>query len=145
MRVLSAAGAPEKIEIPDKPDALRLTFANALYMAASKGRVVLILDALNQLEDRDQAPDLVWLPPVLPRDVRLIVSTLPGRALEDLKKRGWPNLQIEPLNGEERTQLIVDFLAHYTDALSPDRVELIGHAAQSSNPLYLRALLDELR
>jgi tetratricopeptide (TPR) repeat protein len=134
-----------KIEIPDKPDALRMAFANALYMAATKGRVILILDALNQLEDHDQAPDLVWLPPVLPAEVRLIVSTLPGRALDDLKKRGWPTLQVEPLNPEERQKLIIDYLAQYAHALSPARVERIAEAPQSANPLYLRALLEELR
>ena len=134
-----------KVEIPNKPDALRMTFANALYMAATKGRVILILDALNQLEDRDQAPDLVWLPPVLPADVRLIVSTLPGRSLDDLKKRGWPTMKVEPLKAEERRQLIVDYLAQYAHALGPDRVEQIAGALQASNPLYLRALLEELR
>src|SRR5208282_3402150 len=60
-------------DIPNQPDALRSTFPNWLYMAATKGRVVLVLDALNQLEDRDGAPDLVWLPPVLPENVRLFV------------------------------------------------------------------------
>jgi tetratricopeptide (TPR) repeat protein len=134
-----------KIEIPDKPDALRMTFANALYMAAMKGRIVLIMDALNQLEDRDQAPDLVWLPPVLPADVRLIVSTLPGRPLDDLKKRGWPTMQVGPLSLEEREKLIVDYLAQYAHALSPDRVGRIARAPQAANPLYLRALLEELR
>ncbi|MGO8796772.1 MAG: tetratricopeptide repeat protein [Candidatus Sulfotelmatobacter sp.] len=134
-----------KIEIPDKPDALRMSFANAVYMVATRRRVILILDALNQLEDRDQAPDLVWLPPVLPVDVRLIVSTLPGRPLDDLKKRGWPTLQVEPLNPEERKKLIVDYLAQYAHALSPDRMERIAGASQAANPLYLRALLEELR
>ena len=56
----------------------------------AQGRVILVLDGLNQLEDRDQAPDLVWLPPVIPANIRLILSTLPGRPLDDLKKRGWP-------------------------------------------------------
>ena len=134
-----------KVEIPDKPDALRMTFANALYMAATKGRVILILDALNQLEDRDQAPDLVWLPPVLPADMRLIVSTLPGRALEELKKRGWPALQVNPLNEGERKKLIVEYLQQYTKELGARRAEQIAQAPQSANPLYLRALLDELR
>ena len=46
-------------EIPDEPNALRAAFANWLHMIAARGRVVFILDALNQLEDRDQAPDLV--------------------------------------------------------------------------------------
>src|SRR5262249_13447464 len=52
------------IDIPDDSEALREAFANALTMVATKGRSILILDALNQLEDRDGAPDLVWLPPL---------------------------------------------------------------------------------
>jgi tetratricopeptide (TPR) repeat protein len=131
--------------IPDQPDALRAAFANWLHMAAARGRVVLILDALNQLEDRDGAPDLVWLPPVIPANVRLIVSTLPSRSLQDLAKRGWPTLNVEPLTPVERARLIKEYLAQYTKTLSPDRAERIGNARQCTNPLYLRALLDELR
>ncbi|OGG49226.1 MAG: hypothetical protein A3F84_23950 [Candidatus Handelsmanbacteria bacterium RIFCSPLOWO2_12_FULL_64_10] len=132
-------------EIPDQPDALRAAFANSLHMVAAKGRVVLILDGLNQLEDRDQAPDLVWLPPEIPANVRLILSTLPGRALDDLKKRGWPTLVVEPLTPDERKRLIVDYLAQYTKALSPAQVERLATANQTANPLFLRALLEELR
>lgn len=131
-------------EIPDKPDALRLAFANSLYMAAAKGRVVIVLDALNQLEDRDQAPDLVWLTPEVPANVRLVLSTLPGRPLDDLRKRGWPTLQIEPLNAEERKQVIVEYLAQSTHALSPARLDRVAGAQAAANPLYLRALLQEL-
>lgn len=132
-------------EIPDKPDALRSAFANWLHMAAAKGRVILILDALNQLEDRDGAPDLVWLPPVIPENVRLILSTLPGRPLGDLKKREWPTLEIRPLEPDERKQLITEYLVQYTKSLSPDRADRIARAPQTTNPLYLRALLEELR
>jgi nephrocystin-3 len=53
-------------EIPDKEDELRAQFPNWLSMAAARGRFVLVLDALNQLEDRDNAPDLVWLPEFIP-------------------------------------------------------------------------------
>jgi hypothetical protein len=76
-----------RIEIPELPDTLRPRFANALSMAAAHGRVVLVLDGLDQLEDRDQAPDLVWLRPAIPSNIRLILSTLPGRPLDDLNKR----------------------------------------------------------
>jgi hypothetical protein len=114
-------------------------------MAAAKGRVVLILDALNQLDDRDGAPDLVWLPPLIPSNIRLFVSTVPGRTLQDLNKRGWPTLQVRPLEPHEREQLIRYYLAQYTKALSPARVQRIVDAGQTANPLYLRALLDELR
>ncbi|MDQ2974881.1 MAG: DUF4062 domain-containing protein [Acidobacteriota bacterium] len=132
-------------EIPDQPDQLRTAFTNWLHMAAARGKVVLILDALNQLEDRDGAPDLVWLPQEIPSNIRLIVSTLPGRPLDDLKKRGWPSLEVKPLEADERRLLISKYLAQYTKALSRARAERIASAEQTTNPLYLRALLDELR
>ncbi len=132
-------------EIPDKVDELRVGFANWLHMAGARGRVVLILDGLNQLEDRDGAPDLVWLPPVIPGNIRLIVSTLPGRPLDDLKRRGWPSIEVEALTIEERQRLIPGYLFQYSKQLSPERAERIAKADQTANPLYLRALLDELR
>lgn len=128
-------------DIPDQPDALRAAFADWLNMAAAKGRIVLILDALNQLEDRAGA----WLPQVIPSNIRLIVSTSMGRSFADINKRGWPTLRIEPLEPQERKHLIEDYLAQYTKALSPPRVDRIAGADQAANPLYLRALLGELR
>jgi len=132
-------------EIPDQSDALRSAFANWLNMAAAQGRVVLILDALNQLDDRDGAPDLVWLPPHIPENVCMFLSTLPGRPLDELRKRGWPTLTVEPLQYEERKQLIKDYLELFTKALGSAHTERISSAVQCQNPLFLRVLLDELR
>ncbi len=132
-------------DIPDQPDALRNAFPNWLYMAAAKGRVVLVLDALNQLEDRDGAPDLVWLPPVMPENVRLIVSTLPGRSLDEIQKRNWPTFKVYSLNERERLKLLWRFLRQSGKRLSKERRRRIANAPQSANPLYLRVLLDELR
>lgn len=132
-------------EIPDQPDALRVAFANWLHMAAAKERLVLIFDGLNQLEDRDAALDLAWLPPHIAPKVRLIVSTLPGRPLDELNRRDWPTMQVEPLGVDERRKLIGEYLAQYSKQLSAARVERIANAGQTSNPLFLRALLDELR
>lgn len=134
-----------EIKIPDKPDELRMAFANILSMASAKRKFVLIIDGLNQLEDIDNAPDLVWLPPVIPENVRMILSTLPGRPMDELMKREWETLEIKPLKEDERKELIVQYLALYARSMSEDRVERIANAEQSSNPLFLRALLDELR
>jgi hypothetical protein len=134
-----------EIEIPDKPDALRLAFANALHMAAAKGRVVLVLDALNQLEDREAALDLAWLPAVIPATARIVLSTLPGRSLTELQRRAYPILAVEPLQQAERERLIIDYLYSYKKALDEGPRQLIASSSQCANPLYLRALLDELR
>src|SRR2546428_5561631 len=98
-------------EIPDDTNELRSAFSNWLHLAAAKGRIVLVLDALNQLEDRDGAPDLVWLPVEIPKGVRVLLSTLPGRALDELNRRGWPTLEVKLLRSAERKKLITEYLA----------------------------------
>ena len=134
-----------QIEIPDQPDALRLAFASALHMAAARGRTVLVIDALNQIEDRDGAPDLIWLPPVIPANMRLVVSTLPGRALDAMSRLNWPTLTVRPLERPERETLIVDYLKQYAKELSLERRQRIAVTPQSANGLYLTTLLNELR
>lgn len=120
-------------------------FANWLNEAAEQGRIVLVLDALDQLEDRDGAPDLVWLPEKLPSNVRVILSTLPGRPLDELRRRHCLTLEVGPLNEDERALLIADYLAQYTKKLSPQHVSRIASAPPAGSPLFLRALLEELR
>ena len=134
-----------ELEIPDKLDELRAVFANALHMAAARGRMVLVIDALNQLEDREGALKLVWLPPLIPDNVRLLISTLPGPSQTELEKRNWPTLTVQPLEIEERKQLTVEFLRQYTKTLRDEQIAHIAGCDQTANPLYLRALLEELR
>jgi nephrocystin-3 len=137
-------------DIPSEPQKLRSEFANWLHMASATAgkrneKVVLILDALNQLEDRDSAPDLVWLPPVIPENIRMYLSTLPGRPLDNLEKREWPKLEVLPLQNSERTALIGKYLGQYSKALDKAREERITSPEQTRNPLYLRSFLEELR
>ncbi len=132
-------------EIPEKPEEIRTVFANWLHIAAARGKVILVIDALNQLEDRDGSQDLVWLPPVIPPQVRLIVSTLPGRSLNNLREREWPTLEMNLLTLDERRTLIHFYLAQYRRTPSDKFVERISSAYQSQNPLFLCSLLEELR
>lgn len=132
-------------EIPDTPEELRIAFASWLHMAAAKGRMTLVLDALDQLEDRDGAPDLVWLPQVIPSNVRVVLSTLPGRSLDAIAKRNWPTLTVQALRDDERKELVRALLWRYRKRLTDAQVDRIVSAPQAGNPLYLRALLEELR
>ncbi|MBI3610874.1 MAG: DUF4062 domain-containing protein [Nitrospirae bacterium] len=131
--------------IPDKPDELRQAFANWLHMAAARGKAILILDGLNQIEDKDQAPHLIWLPPVIPSSIRLFLSTLPGKPLDHLTERCWPTISIEPIDPAGRKALIKEYLRQYTKELNPQHTEQIAASNQTANPLYLRSLLEELR
>jgi len=131
--------------IPDQPEDLRLAFGNALYKAATNKRVILVLDGLNQLEEREGAQDLGWLPAELPVNLRLVISTLPGKPLEEAERRQWQTVAIEPLNLEERREVIHRYLHHYGKVLTAEQVESIANSREVGSPLYLRTLLEELR
>ena len=136
--------------IPADPQELIEAFPLWLAKAAAKGRFILILDGLNQLANRDNAPDLDWLPKYISPHVRLIVSTLPGRSFNALQKRDWSSLAIELLDSKEgetdqRRTLINDYLKRFSKILDESQIKRIIKSKQSNNPLYLKTLLDELR
>lgn len=49
------------------------------------------------------------------------------------------------MNPEERTEVIEQYLKQYRKTLEPERIRRLSDAEQTSNPLYLSALLEELR
>jgi nephrocystin-3 len=132
-------------DIPSDNTELRDAFPVWLVNAAAQKKIILIIDALNQLEDLDFAPDLRWLPESTHPNLRLFLSTLPGKSLTEIEKRGWPTYAVQPLSVPEREKLIADFLNIYSRKLEDVRIKRIANATQSANPLYLRVLLDELR
>ncbi|MFQ5642416.1 MAG: tetratricopeptide repeat protein [Thiogranum sp.] len=132
-------------EIPDSPEALCQALPGWLAIAASSGRAIVILDALNQLEDKGNAPELGWLPVHYPQNLRLIVSTLPGRSLDSVIRRGWGTFRVDKLEKNERCRIIREYLWQFRKRLPDRQVERIAVSEQAENPLYLRALLEELR
>ncbi len=129
-----------------------LWLAKARAMAAHEGvRFILALDALNQLNDQNHARLLGWLPEhPFTGPLRLIVSTLPGRAGTDdplavARQRGWKELRIQPLTGDERRRMIDGYLARFSKRLDARRLNRLTSVPATANPLYLKTLLDELR
>jgi nephrocystin-3 len=139
-------------EIPRTNDELFRDFAVWLVKGRIKAerdgvRFIVLFDALNQLEDRDHAHTLGWLPeePFTTSNLRLIVSTLPGPTLEALERRSLPTLRIEALTTDECGRMIGDYLRRFGKSLEKSRVERISNTKAATNPLYLKILLDELR
>ncbi len=133
------------LEIPEREDKVLGAFKEFLHKASEKGEVVLIVDALNQLEAQMGAHELNWLPEKMPDNVRVIVSTLPGRPLEVIEKRGWQTMEVYPLNEDEAGVLITEYLAQYSKRLDGPQIQKIISAPQTKNPFFLQTLLEELR
>lgn len=132
-------------EIPTSPDGLRHELANRLSMASVKEPVAILLDGLDQLDEGEGGPDLVWLPPILPDRVQLIASAGPGRARDEWLKRGWPTIGIEPLDASERAQLVHVYLDAFGKSFSAALESRLLQHPPAAQPLYLRLVLDELR
>jgi tetratricopeptide (TPR) repeat protein len=132
-------------DVPTDRGGLKLAFANWLHMAASEGRVTVVIDGVNQLEDRDGALELAWLPAEIPDQVRFVLSTASDSQLGNLRSRGWNAVNVEPLQPSERRKLLSTYLRQYGKSLREELTEIVVKREQTSNPLYLRSLLDQLR
>ncbi|XP_053394800.1 uncharacterized protein LOC123525710 isoform X2 [Mercenaria mercenaria] len=136
--------------IPSSDSHLINEVSKWLRMAGSRSKVVLVFDALNQLDDGSgqDGPehDLLWVPAELPPSVFLLLSTLPGRAMNACKDHGWPSMKVEPLDDSQKALIITDYLEGiYGKTLNQDQKDMIVSAKQTSNALYLKSLLDEVR
>ncbi len=134
------------IEPCAEPFKLMTQFSRCLQAASLRGKCVILLDGLDHLENVEQALDLPWLPIRLPPEVRLIVSTGSGRSLQEIRRRGWPLLKLEPLGRRERTRFLETYLqVKYSKRFSAGLKKRIAASPQTALPSYLSTLCDEVR
>ena len=68
------------------------------------------------------------------------------QAADAVRLAEWPLLEVHALNLEEKNNIVTTYLEGiYGKTLSTDQKEMIVSAPQTNNPLYLKALLDEVR
>ncbi len=124
------------------------TFQARLALASAEQPLVLWLDALDQLPNKDRALRLDWLLSELPPYVKVIVSSLPNllptleaKISEDHRKR----LALMPQH--EGAMLLDMWLAEAQRNLQPYQREMIlSHFARSGGlPLYLKLAFEESR
>lgn len=123
---------------------LRKLFGDLLRSSTKK--IVIVIDAVNQLQDFYEAHHLHWLPEGLPQNVKIIVSTLPGVSEKALRKRFQAqHCHLQPLTLDDRKQFIHDYLAQYGKVLDEESVNFLVHKEESAHPLYLKVALEECR
>jgi nephrocystin-3 len=129
-------------ELPGTPPEMRQTLVNWLARVPDQ-KLVIVIDALDQLDAI--AAELTWLPDFIPTNVRVIVSTTPGKMLDTLRKRGWPEMEVLPFTTEDREALITRFLSEYRKSLTLAQANRIATNDKCASPLFLRTILEELR
>lgn len=135
-----------KEEIPEDDNKLSETLAVMLASASrSKGRIVIVLDALDQLIPMEAAHGLGWLLDYMPEKARLVVSTLEGDCLDVLRRREAEEIALPPLTMDEQCQIVNVLLSEWRRKLDERQMALLLAHPGAKNPLYLRAALEELR
>ena len=134
-----------KDEMPTTSEKMRE--ALPLWLAQTGGGmpIVLVLDALNQIQGDEADRHLTWLPRFLPAHIRVVASSLSGPALDSLRERSWAEHLLPLTDTAERGQMIDCFLKIYRRKLGDKLRGLVVDAAGTANPLFLRTVLEELR
>ncbi|XP_071484949.1 uncharacterized protein [Diadema antillarum] len=137
------------LEVPTSDRNLVIDLPSWLKIAGNRSKVMIVLDALNQLDSgaggSGDEMELKWMVAELPPNVYMLLSTLPGKAQDKVLEFCWPTYKVEPLKDEEKHEIITGYMNLYGKSLNAEQSDLIITAPQSSNPLYLKALLDEVR
>ena len=144
-------GAPqsELTELRADPRRAKRTFLSLLRRAAAERDVIVLLDALDQLELPRATAPAAWFPLLLPKRVHLVASSTPNALTDALEQRlgSGAVLQLGNLGMEDRQDLVRRHLALRHKRL-PDTLlqRLLDDRVRTDSrlPLYLLVAVEEL-
>jgi WD40 repeat protein len=141
-----ATGANENA--PEDIKELLKLFPELLANAGAQRPLLIIIDAVNQLEQADHAHAMHWLPQILPTNVRVVISTLAGDAHDAmLQRRITPQEEtVTGLTAPEIRELAGAYLREIRHEFPNREVEGdFYRKVEEGNPLYILVALEELR
>jgi len=132
-------------DIPVDNDKIIDEFPNFLAQSGKYGNWILVIDALNQLEDINNSLLLNWLPDNFPKFVKVVLSVAEAKIENILKERNYSFININPLTKINSKNIVTEYLKSFGKALNENNIDLISESNELNKPLFLRAFLDELR
>lgn len=106
--------------------------------------LLIVIDAINQIVDVDNAKLLNWLP-IPTKGIKILFTTLEDdRTMEVFKNRHYPIFSLQSLDIERRSELVKCYLKIYAKSLSETQVKRIVSYPHSENTLVLKTFLNEL-
>jgi preprotein translocase subunit SecA/nephrocystin-3 len=139
----------EKYNIPDEVpvanETLITQFSRWLQKPPLTSRWILVLDAINQMEEDGNAHELNWLPVQLPENMNLILSTVAGPMLEICRRRNYTLLTLTKPNLIQKIDIVGKYLKYYERELPFETTLRIAQNKITDNILVMLTMLDELR
>jgi len=137
-------------ELPEEVEKLPAALRELLSSVPGDAKVVLLIDALDQLDERYHAHGLHWLPRELPSTVKVVLSCIEGEetgdaVLQILRRSSCVESRVAPLTGEERFEIVTRVPSMSAKTLDPKQTGLLLSNPATQNPLFLLVALEELR
>ena len=146
MEIVSAGLADEE-DVAAHRHELLLHFP-AFLENTRKEPIRIVMDAVDQWSGFAQ-DSLEWIPEKLPDHVRVLISMkIEGSEMQrgNLRQRGIREIPLLPFSKEEdKRRLIENFLAAFLKDINEEQIRQIIAMKGSSNPLFLKIILNELR
>ncbi|KAJ3192491.1 NACHT domain- and WD repeat-containing protein 1 [Irineochytrium annulatum] len=134
---------------PTSYEGLKAALPLVLSLATDAKPVVLIIDALDELSDSDDARDLDWLPSILPPNVKLLISSAPSSlyqptlsALKSIFPESEDNRYVEvPVMSDADTDALVSKVQERSSRnLTDDQLSVFRSKCLASRmPLYIHS------
>lgn len=143
--IIQRLGMSERA-IPTNPDELNGFFVSLLGSIPPEKKVVIYIDALDQL-DNDSGKDYLWLPMILQENVKIILSCLPNAEYDVLVERGCRTCRIEEMNEVDAENILRFWLQREKRTISDWQMKKVMSLFRQSgsNMLYLRLCFEKLR
>ncbi|XP_074659003.1 TPR repeat-containing protein DDB_G0287407-like [Tubulanus polymorphus] len=108
-----------------------------------KKKLIIVIDAVDQLDMQEISSDLNWLPRELPKNIRVIVSTstLDIYSLNQIENV----VDIESLDVASRKEIVVNTLLEFGKKLDETQLNNLVMKSEAGRPLYLAVAVEELR
>ncbi len=132
--------------LPQDIDHLKPRFEHLLQQVSKRRRVVLLLDAVNQMEPQGGAHTMTWLPSPLPPGVRIIISTAPYAVEQVIEMRpDAERVELPRVGAHHASAILNGYLKRYQKRLASDQLNALAAKPDAFLPLYLLLTAEELR
>ncbi|XP_055957735.1 NACHT and WD repeat domain-containing protein 2-like [Patella vulgata] len=136
-------------DVPEDFLSLKVYFRNLVLEGDFRGRVLIVLDALNQLSTNQNAHKLDWLPARHARNVKIIVSTIPFKfkILDRLMNRIQDNfIHTQPLPTKDCEDIVKILLDRSQRKVTYEQWKTIRKSFQSCTlPLFVTLTFEEAK
>jgi WD40 repeat protein len=144
----------QEFTVPEEIAPLAKTWREFLKKIPKEHRVVIVLDAINQLEEGDRSQELWWLPRDLPGHVKVVASCIVDPASPEaesdvvagaFRHRLYQAVRVEGLRREDRLAILRQLPSLSAKTLDEKQAGRLVENPATENPLYLKVALEELR